>query len=177
MARRVPPRCPMGSWEVVSILADSQMLRVIIDEPNSGTWNMAIDEALLHSACDRPEQTTLRFYQWSQATLSLGYFQRFADRSMHHSSQRCHLVRRSTGGGAIIHDDELTYSITAPLRSSLSRQTTAFYDLMHESLVEALATVDVFCERWIRVTKVAREKEPFLHDHGGFLAKNCAMAR
>ena len=80
--------------------------RLIIDSPAEGAWNMAVDEALLDS-CSRTGMPTLRFYQWSKATLSLGYFQRHRDREQHVASRDCPLVRRSTGGRAIIHDQEL----------------------------------------------------------------------
>ena len=49
--------------------------RLIIDPPAPGAWNMAVDEALLLDAAENG-LATLRFYQWSEPTLSLGYFQR-----------------------------------------------------------------------------------------------------
>src|SRR5687767_6703039 len=88
--------------------------RLIIDPPAEGSWNMAVDEALLESAADSGE-ITLRFYEWSRATLSLGYFQSHAERSGHTASLACPMVRRSTGGGAIVHDQELTYSLVVPM--------------------------------------------------------------
>ena len=48
--------------------------RLVIDPPQSGPWNMAVDEALLLDAVENGN-ATLRFYQWSEPTLSLGYFQ------------------------------------------------------------------------------------------------------
>ena len=74
---------------------------------------MAVDEVLLDAAAVR-EQLSLRFYGWSEPTLSLGYFQRVADRKQHIASRECPLVRRLSGGGAILHDDELTYSFATP---------------------------------------------------------------
>ena len=81
-------------------------VRLIIDPPALGRMNMAIDEALLESA-SRGE-TILRFYSWSPATLSLGYFQAYDDRREHSASADLDVVRRSTGGGAIVHDQEIT---------------------------------------------------------------------
>jgi len=85
--------------------------RLIVDRPAPGAWNMAVDEALLDAAVEQGV-AALRFYQWSEPTLSLGYFQRHADRDSHAASHDCTLVRRQSGGGAILHDRELTYSLT-----------------------------------------------------------------
>ena len=74
---------------------------------------MAVDEALLLDAAENGI-ATLRFYEWSEPTLSLGYFQRYDDRYSHAASRDCAIVRRQTGGGAILHDRELTYSLTLP---------------------------------------------------------------
>src|SRR5262249_35711609 len=70
-----------------------------------GATQVADDEALLESAAatGRP---ALRFYTWDPPTLSLGYFQPFADRL-----PGLPVVRRMTGGGAIVHHHELTYAL------------------------------------------------------------------
>ena len=91
----------------------SRVLRVIVDPPADGAWNMAVDEALLLS--DERTGLTIRFYQWEEPTLSLGYFQSLAEREQHPPSVDCPMVRRASGGGAILHDRELTYSMVAPL--------------------------------------------------------------
>src|SRR5262245_32066382 len=88
-------------------------VRLIIDPPQKGAWNMAVDQALLESAA-ASGGVALRFYQWSEPTLSLGYFQPIAARSEHPPSLHSPVVRRASGGGAILHDRELTYSIAAP---------------------------------------------------------------
>ncbi|QDT69993.1 Octanoyltransferase LipM [Planctomycetes bacterium MalM25] len=84
--------------------------RLIVDDPAAGAWNMAIDEALLESAV-AGGPATLRVYRW-EPTLSLGYFQPYADRAKHPASAALPCVRRSSGGGALVHDQELTYSLT-----------------------------------------------------------------
>src|SRR5690242_1143259 len=95
-------------------------IRLILDPPAPGSWNMAVDEALLETAADAGI-ATLRFYQWNEPTLSLGYFQAAAERNQHSMSSGCPLVRRASGGGAILHDRELTYSIA--MRQSLARSS------------------------------------------------------
>lgn len=117
-------------------------VRLIFDPPAAGAWNMAVDEALLESAAERGA-ATLRFYQWNEPTLSLGYFQAAADRELHTASRACPLVRRASGGGAIIHDRELTYSIALPLRDVRTKAATELYDACHETLVAALAEFGV----------------------------------
>ena len=92
--------------------------RVIIDEPAPGVWNMAVDHALLETA-NATGLISLRFYAWSQPTLSLGYFQSRSHRQQHSASLACPLVRRSTGGGAIVHDQEITYSLCVPSNQAL----------------------------------------------------------
>lgn len=129
-----------------------QPARLIIDPPGTGTWNMAVDEALMQSVGRFVEQNglkekkkeiepgaaVLRFYQWSEPTLSLGYFQNCHDRETHTPSLKCPMVRRNSGGGAIIHDVELTYSFTIGENQNLVPSSADFYPLMHGSLIRVL---------------------------------------
>jgi lipoate-protein ligase A len=117
-------------------------LRVIRDSPASGDWNMAVDDALAESV-GLGTAPTLRFYEWSPATLSLGYFQLHAERGEHMASANCALVRRSSGGGAILHDQELTYSLSLPADEAVARRTQELYLAVHRSLLETLATLGV----------------------------------
>jgi lipoate-protein ligase A len=90
--------------------------RLILSAPMAGPENMALDEALLESAEDGDGRPILRLYAWDPPCLSLGYAQPIAqvDRP---ALRRLgwHLVRRPTGGRAILHTDELTYAVIAPL--------------------------------------------------------------
>jgi len=117
-------------------------IRVIHDSPAAGAWNMAVDEALLETAADSGI-VTVRFYRWSEPTLSLGYFQAAIERARHAASCDCPLVRRASGGGAILHDRELTYSIAMPQTSARSSEATALYELFHETLIATLAELGV----------------------------------
>jgi lipoyl(octanoyl) transferase len=91
--------------------------RLLLDPPAAGAWNMAIDEVLLDGAAAGSAPPTLRFYQWAPPCLSLGYFQAF-DVVDVAACRRLgvDIVRRPTGGRAILHDRELTYSVALPLR-------------------------------------------------------------
>jgi len=86
---------------------------VVIDPPQSGERNMEIDEALLQNA--QPDgPIVLRIYRWEQPTLSLGHFQKPEDRYAIPGLGELPWVRRKTGGGAILHEHELTYSLIVP---------------------------------------------------------------
>ncbi|MEN4010911.1 MAG: lipoate--protein ligase family protein [Chloroflexota bacterium] len=89
--------------------------RLIKSSPASGAWNMALDEAILESVAAQKSPSTLRLYAWQPACLSLGYAQPFRDVDLRSLLEHgWEVVRRPTGGRAILHTDELTYSITAP---------------------------------------------------------------
>lgn len=123
-------------------------MRLIIDAPATGSWNMAVDQAILETA-DQTGQPTLRFYQWSEPTLSLGYFQSVHDRGQHSASQRCAVVRRASGGGAIIHDHEITYSLCLPSTNRWSEANEAVYALVHQAVVEILAEQKITAHRFV----------------------------
>jgi lipoate-protein ligase A len=134
------------------------------DPPANGAWNMALDEALLDQAASGAP-AVLRFYQWSEPTLSLGYFQRFGDRNSHEPSRDCASVRRASGGGAILHDRELTYSLTLPSGHPFSRRANDLYRISHQALVEALANwgVSAFLqEPDVSPPSPDKLREPFL---------------
>jgi lipoate-protein ligase A len=80
----------------------------------SGPENMARDEAMLHAA--ERGVASLRFYTWTEPTLSLGYFQPSADRLTDSLLSSMPWVRRATGGAAIVHDPthEVTYALALP---------------------------------------------------------------
>jgi lipoate-protein ligase A len=90
--------------------------RLIEDGAAPGAWNMAVDDALLEAARRNEAPPTLRLYRWSRPTLSLGRHQDPC-RGIDHEFRRSRgidLVRRPTGGRAVLHDDEVTYSIVLP---------------------------------------------------------------
>jgi lipoate-protein ligase A len=100
----------------------TQEWRLIYDTPMHGGWNMALDEAMLRSVANHSQPPTLRLYAWQPACLSLGYGQqaKIVDRERL-QSLGWELTRRPTGGGAILHADELTYSIALPEDHPIAR--------------------------------------------------------
>lgn len=89
--------------------------RLIKTPPASGAWNMAVDEAILEHTGRGDVLPTLRLYAWDPPCLSLGHAQPFTDVDiLRLESRGWEVVRRVTGGRAILHTDELTYSVTGP---------------------------------------------------------------
>jgi lipoate-protein ligase A len=131
---------------------------------------MAVDDWLLQEVATtgRP---VLRFYQWSQPTLSLGYFQQVAQRDQHTASQSAAVVRRLSGGGAILHDCELTYSLFLPAAHPLARDTQTLYDTAHRVIAAELNTLLLaaggrwqagLCEPTSTLDRNENNQEPFL---------------
>jgi len=115
-----------------------QPLYVLRDPLLDGPTNMARDEHLLYGEL-RP--AALRLYGWTPPTISLGYFQRFADTQTLPAELRVlPVVRRPTGGGAILHDREITYCLVVDDSLDVARQPpVALYRLVHECWRQALA--------------------------------------
>lgn len=114
---------------------------IIDDEPfPDGVQNMARDEALL-AACNAPDVSpVVRFYGWSHPTISLGYFQEFSKyEALEPPARELAIVRRTTGGGAILHDLEVTYSIVIPAAHPiLAGQSKRLYRLAHEAIIQTI---------------------------------------
>jgi lipoate-protein ligase A len=103
---------------------------------------MAADEVLLESA--QGGTASLRFYGWSTATVSLGYFQ--ADKLRREDEQLTSLpfVRRPTGGGALVHHHELTYALALPAASSWQgRGPSSWLCRMHTIIADSLRELGV----------------------------------
>jgi lipoate-protein ligase A len=119
--------------------------RLLLHEPASGPWNMAVDEALLASAA-AGGPLTLRVYRWSEPTLSLGYFQPHDQRAAHTASATCRAVRRATGGGAILHHHDVTYSLTGPIANRLDCELRDWYLRVHAAWITSLQRWGVAAE-------------------------------
>ena len=105
-------------------------LKVYLDGARTGAWNMARDAELLasHQPGDDP---VLRVYRWQPAAVTVGYNQDFADFARDQIAARGYdLVRRPTGGRAILHADELTYAVIGSSPSPL------FGDSLHDTYLK-----------------------------------------
>lgn len=100
--------------------------------------NMAIDEAILTAHSEGKVPPTLRFYRWRPAALSIGYFQK-VEEEVEFEELRRHgigFVRRPTGGRAVLHDQELTYSmIVSESYPGMPKGITDAYRVLSEGLL------------------------------------------
>ncbi|MCC6895575.1 MAG: lipoate--protein ligase family protein [Anaerolineae bacterium] len=114
--------------------------RLIYDNPANGAWNMAVDEAIMESVGAGNSPPTLRLYAWLPSCLSLGYGQRVADVDFARTDYYgWDVVRRPTGGRAILHADELTYSLSLPVDDDLAAGTVVeSYQRISAALVTGL---------------------------------------
>ncbi len=124
---------------------DADTWRLVISPALPGADNMALDEALLEAVSARRAPPTLRLYRWAPACLSLGHAQP-ADQADagRLASLGWDIVRRPTGGRAILHTDELTYSITAPIDHPLvAGGVLGSYRLLSQGLLAGLAALGI----------------------------------
>lgn len=165
---------------------------VLEDYPRSGLDNMQIDQQLLHTAnpwelvqasnldVGKPS-ILIRLYYWSEPTLSLGNFQsihelQLADDTLGHPELgRLAWVQRKTGGGAILHDQEVTYSIVvpsdgSPMELGSKGHSEKLYRAVHESVVAGLVKMGLDASLSEACTcsvagGASKLKEPFLCFH------------
>jgi lipoate-protein ligase A len=122
--------------------------RLLITPPSRGPWNMAVDEAILEAAVLGESPPTLRLYAWEPACLSLGYSQPYRDVDLPGlEAQGWDLVRRPTGGRAILHTDEITYAVIGPASEPrLSGSVLESYRRLSEALLAALHRLEIPAE-------------------------------
>lgn len=119
--------------------------RLIHTPPSTGAWNMAVDEAILEHIYRGESKPTLRLYAWTPPCLSLGNAQPFkdvdVDRLKLHGWE---VVRRVTGGRAILHTDELTYSVTGSEHEEiLSGGVLESYNRLSKALLYAVQSLSL----------------------------------
>ena len=120
------------------------VLRLLPFAVAGGPANMAADEALLDSAA--AGTATLRFYGWTTATLSLGYFQEARRRLDDPWLAALPYVRRPSGGEALVHDREVTYALALPPGLPWQTRGESWARRFHLLLRDALATFGVRTE-------------------------------
>tara|TARA_Y100000588_G_C14252288_1_gene923975 strand:- start:763 stop:1668 length:906 start_codon:yes stop_codon:yes gene_type:complete len=117
--------------------------RLIATSPMTGPENMAVDEAL----ASYETSPTIRFYQWSIPYISIGRYQNYHSIFQHGPSYnpRVPIIRRPTGGRAILHQpEELTYSITVPQGHNLNQiPSRESYKKINEALILGLSILGI----------------------------------
>lgn len=115
---------------------------LLLSPPLSGADNMALDEALMTRA-RRSGESVLRVYQWNSPTLSLGRNQPGAGLYDTEAARRAGVgfVRRLTGGRALLHHHEITYSVTAPAPANGSIRES--YAWINRLLIDGLSRLGV----------------------------------
>jgi len=116
---------------------------------NRAAFNMGLDEALLRAVAEGKSLPTLRFYGWDPPAVSLGYFQGLHEEV---DTTECEIsgidvVRRITGGGAVFHHHEVTYSMVLPLSHPLARPNILdSYRLLLSGITEGLSILGIKAE-------------------------------
>jgi len=111
--------------------------------------NMGIDEAILEAVASGAREPTLRLYAWEPRAISIGYFQSLEEEVDLDACARMgvDVVRRSTGGGAVYHAAELTYSIVIPEAHALLPETILeSYRILCHGVIEGLGFLGLNAE-------------------------------
>ena len=119
--------------------------RLVVDGEADGATNMAIDEAIAEATVAGYALPTLRFYGWQSPCLSLGRNQPFVEAdAMRCADRACDIVRRPTGGRAILHSDELTYSVAGPANEpTLNGGVLEVYHRLSAGLLDGLRRLGI----------------------------------
>lgn len=109
---------------------------------NNGYMNMAVDEAMFTLAGDgRRAFSSLRLYGWSPPAISTGYFQNVEQAWL---EKKIDVVRRLTGGGAILHDKELTFCLVTVLENSpVPENVSSSYEVISRAIINGLKTMGI----------------------------------
>lgn len=137
---------------------------VVDDAPGCGAWNMVVDQAIHNARVEGRVPPTLRIYQWSRPTVSLGRFQDASSIDLTYCAEHgVDVVRRSTGGRGVLHDDEVTYSIVASVEDGVPRGVAASYRHLCTGLEEAYRILGVDAELTRRTSGDGASAACYLH--------------
>jgi lipoate-protein ligase A len=108
------------------------------------SYNMALDEAIATFVKAGDAPPTLRFYGWDTPSVSIGAFQKLSDINLQYcKSHSIAIVRRPTGGRAILHGDELTYSFSASNNGFFSGSLLATYRALSSAMCSAFTMLGI----------------------------------
>jgi lipoate-protein ligase A len=135
--------------------------RFIVTEGMSPAMNMAVDEAILQLHSEGKVPPTVRFYTWNPATLSIGYFQKAAKEINLELVQEKGIgfVRRATGGRAVLHDQELTYSVVvSESHPEMPSSVTEAYKVISLGLLHGFQNLGLDAEMVSLASEEEKEK-------------------
>jgi lipoate-protein ligase A len=113
--------------------------RLINSGARDAAYNMALDEAIAAAVRRGQSPPTLRFYSWSNPSVSIGAFQKSSDVNISYCNENnIPIVRRPTGGRAVLHAEELTYSFSAKNEGVFSGGLLATYKIISSAFQTAL---------------------------------------
>lgn len=124
-------------------------IRLLLTEHKEGSWNMAVDEAVLEAVASGVQEPTLRFYGWNPGAVTIGYFQSLQEEV---DTEKCQqekvdVIRRITGGGAVFHDKEITYSFIIKEDDGLIvKDILASYKQICEGVIQGLAQLGIVAQ-------------------------------
>lgn len=149
MTDDLTPNYPRATW------------RLLVTPPLTGAQNMAIDEAILQVLAAGEGQPTVRFFQWEPACLSLGYNQHWTDIDLPALAERGYTwTRRPTGGKAILHTDEATYSLIIPQDDPrIQGGVVESYRILSLGLLRGLAYLGINAEQASREESRQKRQE------------------
>jgi len=140
------------------IIMKERNWRFIYTGVNGPYFNMAVDEALLHSV-QKGDPPVLRLYEWNPATISIGYFQE-VEKAV--DLDKCNrsgvkLVRRITGGRAVLHNKELTYSFCGYSKTfpELGKNVAETYQTISTALLVSLKALGIEAQ-WVKPSREER---------------------
>ncbi|MBT4885692.1 MAG: hypothetical protein HON07_00575 [Planctomycetaceae bacterium] len=146
--------------------SQKSVLRVWRDPSAAGGLNMAADEALARRS-EETNSVLMRLYGWQPHTVSLGCFQKIDDFSRASFLAHWPVVRRPSGGGAIIHGTDVTYGLAVPSSHNWSKRTEDLYSAVHGALVQELNDRDLKA-RMVEVVRREQEQNFYCFNRRAF---------
>jgi len=127
-------------------------IRCIIDIPRKAYTNIAIDEMFFVQENFEP---VIRFYTWQQPAWTIGYFQKYSDVE---NKNNYPVVRRLTGGLAVLHEKDLSYSVIIDERWPYLYDQEKTYEVIHNEIKNSLKSIGIICDN---ITKGDSEYKNF----------------
>lgn len=139
----------------------AEITAIIDEEPHGAALNMALDEALLEMVAD----PVIRVYRWKSPSVTIGYFGRLAEASEKWPTRE--IARRWTGGGIVLHGEDITFSLIVPAGHPFAKERPAeTYRAIHECVAQWLRSAGMAAGLAGELPKVSNEcfASPVQHD-------------